>query len=145
MVYREIVAADIPALFSVRVKTHENRLTREELDAMGITEASVKAMLAGSYRGWLCEVDGQVVGFAMGDCATGELWVIAVLPEFIGRGIGAVLLGKVEAWLKQSGCQRLWLTTDVDPTLKAYGFYCQHGWVDDRIENDLRYMKKEYN
>lgn len=139
---REIMPADIPALFAVRVVTHENRLTLDELAALDITEESVARRMMGSFKGWLCEVDGRVVGFAMGDRATGELWVIAVLPEYIGRGIGSALLRQVEDWLKAEGCPRLWLTTDVDPGLKAYTFYRQHGWVDDRIEHGLRYMVK---
>ncbi len=141
--YREIVADDVPALFDVRVVTHENRLTHEELQAMGITVESVREKLRGSYQGWLCETGGRVVGFAIGDRATGELWVIAVLPEYIGQGIGSALLRQVETWLAESGCTRLWLTTDIDPSLKAYAFYRQHGWQDDRIEDGMRYMVKE--
>ena len=137
---REITNADVPDLFAVRVQTHENRLTRDELAALGITEASVRAGLDGSFKGWLCEADGRVVGFAMGDRSTGEMTVIAVLPEYIGRGIGSALLRSVQDWLFGQGCARLWLTTDVDPSLKAYGFYLQHGWTDERIERGLRYM-----
>ena len=142
MTIREIGDPDVPALFAVRTATHENRLTREELTALGITPESVRARLRGSFKGWLCEVDRRVVGFAMGDRSTGELWVIAVLPEYIGRGIGSALLQRVEEWLRASGCARLWLTTDVDTVLEAYGFYLRHGWRDDRVEGDTRYMVK---
>lgn len=142
MQYREITPADIPALFEVRVATDENRLTREELTRLGITEATVAARMANSFAGWLCEVDQKVVGFAMGDRATGELWVIAVLPEFCGRGIGSALLQLVESWLCAQGCTGLWLTTDVDQRLRAYSFYRKHGWEDDGIREGLRYMKK---
>jgi len=142
MNFREITESDIPALFAVRTATEENRLTREELQAMGITEESVKQKLAGSFKGWLCEVQQQVVGFAMGNKTTGELWVIAILPEYVGQGIGARLLDEVEKWLQESGCGRLWLTTEIDEGLKAYGFYRRHGWQDDRIENGMRYMVK---
>ncbi len=142
MEFREIRSDDIPSLFAVRVATHENALSREQLTALGVTDASVKEKLATSFRGWLCEVSGRVVGFAMGDRSTGELWVIAVLPEFIGKGIGSRLLIAVEDWLGESGCSRLWLTTDVDPSLEAYDFYLRHGWKDDRIANGMRYMVK---
>ena len=141
--FREITSSDVPALFDVRTATHQNNMTREELHSLGITVESVREKLEGTYKGWLCEVDGQVVGFAMGDRATGELWVIAVLPEYIGRGIGSRLLRAVEQWLAESGCDRLWLTTDVDQALKAYDFYRSHGWQDDRIEDGLRFMGKE--
>ena len=48
-----------------------------------------------------------------------------------------------EDWLQANGCARLWLTTDLDAGLKAYRFYRQHGWRDDRIEHGLRYMVKD--
>jgi ribosomal protein S18 acetylase RimI-like enzyme len=70
------------------------------------------------------------------------MWVIAVLPGHIGRGIGGALLEKAEAWLFSEGCSELWLTTDLDTRLRAYLFYKKHGWRDWKIENGLRYMKK---
>ena len=140
---REITEDDIPALFGVRVATHENQLTQEELVSLGITQETVKTRLRGTFKGWLCEVNAQVVGFAMGDCSTGELWVIALLPQYVGQGIGSALLRRVEDWLRANGCARLWLTTDLDPGLKAYRFYRQHGWQDDRIAHGLRYMVKD--
>jgi len=143
MNFREITKDDIQSLFAVRVATHENRLTIEELASLGITEETVEEKLAGTYKGWLCEAENLVAGFAMGDWATGELWVIDVLPEYIGKGIGSALLRKVEEWLKEKGCHRLWLTTDIDRSLKAYRFYRDHGWEDDRIEGGMLYMTKD--
>ena len=139
---RQIVIGDIPSLFRVRIATDENRLSIEELAALGIDETSVTKRLVGSCRGWLCEEDGEVVGFAMGDKASGEMWVIAVLPSHVGQGIGGALLESVDQWLSDEGCAELWLTTDVDPTLRAYSFYRRHGWIDWKIEGGMRYMKK---
>lgn len=142
MHYRVITIADIPALFAVRIATDENALSREQLAALGITEASVAERLAETYHGWLCEVDGRVIGFAIGDRATGELWVIAVLPGYVNRGVGSVLLRLVEGWLWEHGCDRLWLTTSIDTCLRAYPFYLKHGWTDDGVRDGLRYMHK---
>src|SRR5215470_3305889 len=86
--FREIEAADIPALFYIRTRTRENRYKLEELERLGITEQSVAEKLSTSYKGWLCTRNGAVVGFCIADRATGELWVIAVLPEFEGSGVG---------------------------------------------------------
>ena len=139
---REITIADIPALFFVRPRTRENALTLEELRALGITPESVATELAGTTRGWLCEtVTGQVAGFCMADRSTGELLVIALLPEYEGRGIGGMLMQRAESWLSQSGCTRAWLTTDLDPTLRAYGFYRHRGWRDWKLERGLRWMQ----
>jgi len=139
---REITDSDIPALFAVRVATRENALTREQLAMMGISEESVAGMLNTTHRGWLCECDSRVVGFAMGNRATGEMWVIAVLPAYEGRGIGGQLLTRVEDWLRSAGWSEIWLTTDVDPALRAYGFYRRRGWRDETIRDGVRYMKK---
>ena len=119
-VIRCIEVSDVPQLFRVRTATDENRLTLDQLAALGINEKSVKEKLLGSYKGWLCEEQGLVVGFAMEDRSSGEMWVIAVLPSHICRGIGCALLEKVETWLFSEGCPGLWLTTDVDTRLRAY-------------------------
>lgn len=138
---REIAVADIPDLFHVRTRTRENVLTDEELAGLGITPASVADRLAATFRGWLCSDDGRVVAFCMADRATGELWVVAVLPAYEGRGIGGRLMDHAEGWLWASGCARAWLTTDVDTTLRAYGFYRSRGWVDWKVEGGLRWMQ----
>ncbi len=139
---RDVTTADIPALFRVRPLTRENALTVEELRALGITPESVAAWLEGSTKGWLCETTtGEVVGFSMAERNTGELLVIALLPEYEGRGIGGRLMQPAESWLAQSGCTRAWLATDLDPDLRAYGFYRRRGWTDWKLERGLRWMQ----
>jgi GNAT superfamily N-acetyltransferase len=139
--FREIGAADIPALFHVRTRTRENTYTLEELHALGITVESVAERLVTSCKGWLCTHAGLVVGFCMADRSTGELWVIAVLPDYEGKGIGNTLMGLAEAWLWEQGWSRAWLTTDIDTALRAYGFYRQRGWTDWKVDDGLRWME----
>ncbi len=143
MKFREIEKFDVPQLFNVRVATRENTLSRQELEDLGINEISVTNMLATNHKGWLCEVDNKVIGFAMGNRDNGELSVIAVLPGFEGKGVGAGLLNRAENWLWSNGWNEIWLTTDVNATLRAYGFYKQQGWEDDKIEKGMRFMKKQ--
>ena len=130
MEFREVRPADVPSLFYVRTRTRENAYTLEELARLGITEITVVEKLSLSFKGWLCQFDDLVVGFCMADRDTGELWVIAVLPDFTRKGIGNSLMALAEEWLWASGCNRAWLTTDVDTKLRAYGFYRNRGWVD---------------
>lgn len=139
--FREITGADVPALFDVRTRTRENNYTLEELEKLSITVVSVAERLATSHKGWLCTDADQVVGFCIADRSAGELWVVAVLPEYEGKGIGNMLMGFAEDWLWASGCTRAWLTTDVDTRLRAYGFYRQRGWTDWKVENGLRWME----
>jgi ribosomal protein S18 acetylase RimI-like enzyme len=98
-VMRPTELSDIPKTFRVRTATDENRLTLAELAPLAINENSVKEKLLSSYKGWLCEEKGSVVGFAIGDRSSGEMWVIAVLPTHVRRGIGGALLEQVETWL----------------------------------------------
>lgn len=141
---REITSADIPALFHVRPRTRENALTIGELRALGITPESVATWINGSTTGWLWESsDGEVAGFCMADRGTGELLVIAMLPAYEGRGIGGQLMQHAETWLAESGCTSAWLTTDLDTSLRAYGFYRHRGWADWKLERGLRWMQLE--
>ena len=126
-IFRQIEARDVKELLHLRTQVKENVLTSEELERRGITESDVIRKLSGSFKGWLCECDGRIVGFAMGDRLTGEMWVIAVLPEYEGRGIGRRLLGLVEEWLF-SFHDELWLTTEDNPNNRAYGVYLKAGW-----------------
>jgi ribosomal protein S18 acetylase RimI-like enzyme len=139
--FREITAADVPALLYVRTRTRENAYTLEELRDLGITADSVTKKLATSFKGWLCTDAGQIVAFCMADRSTAELWVIAVLPQYEGRGIGSMLMSHAEEWLWSTGCARAWLTTDVDTTLRAYGFYRHRGWSDWKLDAGLRWME----
>jgi GNAT superfamily N-acetyltransferase len=138
---REIEAADIPGLFYVRTRTRENRYTLEQLERLGITEESVAQRLSTSCKGWVCTQNGAVAGFCIADRATGELWVIAVLPEFEGKGHGGKLMNFAEEWLWSTGCTRAWLTADTDTTLRAYGFYRKRGWLDWKVEDGVRWMQ----
>jgi GNAT superfamily N-acetyltransferase len=140
--FREMTAADVPAALSyVRPRTRENAMTLEELARLGINAQSVTESLAKSTKGWVCDDAGQVVAFSIADRATGEFLAIAVLPEYEGKGVGGRLMALAEEWLVASGCKRAWLTTDLDTTLRAYGFYRKRGWTDWKIERGLRWME----
>lgn len=114
----------------------------EELASIGITPGSMSAAIKGSHRGWLFEEEGEVGGFAMGDVENAELTVMAMLPKHEGKGIGGALLKRVENWLESQGCEKIWLTTDINPNLRAYGFYRKQGWQDWKIDHGLRFMTR---
>ena len=143
MNYRLIDPQDLGEIFDLRATTRENPYSREDLRQIGITEESVAERLRrATHRGWLCEVGGKIVGFAIGDGTTGELCVIAVLPEFEGKGIGSHLLATVEQWLASAGWKELWLWTASDPKKRAFSFYAKHGWVVTESKTDIVYLRK---
>lgn len=139
---REIVPADMDAIFAVRVATWHTPNAKEDMTRMGITPEAVLAMMRDRTRGWIAEVGARAIGFTMGHARTGEMWVIAVLKEFEGRGVGRALMARVEGWLAAEGCRETWLTTDVDENDRAVGFYKRLGWTDWKFEHGDRYMRK---
>jgi GNAT superfamily N-acetyltransferase len=124
---RAIESQDLSEIIRVRGATRENPFSREALQQIGVTEESIAEWLGTTHRGWLCEDDGRIVGFAIGDGSTGELWVIAVLPGSEGLGIGSQLLAAVEDWLASLGWQEFWLWASSDPGTRAFPFYLNHG------------------
>ena len=139
--YREIEPADVRATIDVRIRTRENTYTEAQLARAGITEESLIERLSSSHKGWLCECDDRVAGFCIADRTNGELWVVAVLPEFERKGIGNELMSRAEKWLWACGWQRAWLTTDLDTSLRAYRFYRRRGWTDWKVSSSLRWME----
>lgn len=129
LVYREMTTAALPAVFAVRVSTVENAVTMRSLqDDYGITPETLAAAMQADVKGWLCEDDGTVVGFAMGDRSNAEVQVVAVRPGHEGRGIGKDLLLRVQRWLFDAGHDPIWLRANPDPSVRATGFYRRLGW-----------------
>jgi GNAT superfamily N-acetyltransferase len=143
MNFRLIQAEDLSEIIEVRSLTRENAFSRAALRNLGITEESTAELLRTTHRGWLCEEEGSIVGFAIGDGKTGELWVIAVLPEFEGRGVGMQLIDSVEGWLWSLGWQELWLWTSPDRQKRAFTFYLKHGWTVSELKDGMLFMKKK--
>ena len=54
--------------------------------------------------------------------------VVAVSPDFEGKGIGKKLLHSVVKSLQSRGCARLWLAASPDPGVRSHGFYRHLGW-----------------
>ncbi|SRR6266536_2876247 len=115
MTFREIEARDVPELFKVRISSRANRMTMEALGSIGITPDSTIKALSVSVAGWLCEVSGKIVGFSMRDKDTGEMLVVAVLPEYENAGIGKRLMELLQQWLFAHGHEEIWLFENPDP------------------------------
>ena len=126
---RQAQPRDIPDMFALRERTRENPISPQELGLLGITpESTAAAMANGRSRSWVCLQDSALVGFATGDSTSGEILVVAVSPDFEGRGIGKRLLRSVMESLQSAGCDRLWLAASPDPRVRSYGFYRYLGW-----------------
>jgi GNAT superfamily N-acetyltransferase len=129
LLFRETLPSDIEGLFSVRARTRENAFSKEALASIGVTAESIaKQMASGRLKGWVCLDSSTLVGFCNGDKETGEVLVLAVLPDYERRGIGAGLLARVVDWLRSVGCNAIWLAASPDARMRAHGFYRSLGW-----------------
>ena len=54
--------------------------------------------------------------------------MVAVRPEYEGRGIGKRLLALAQGWLFSQGHDEIWLIANPDPGVRAHGFYRWLGW-----------------
>jgi len=142
MKYREMLQKDITAIFRVRTSTRENRMSIKELADLGIAPESVSKALKVKTKGWVCEEAGKILGFTVGDGDSGEMLVVAVLPEAEGRGIGRQLMEFVQNWLFFRGHQELWLMENPDPTIRAYSFYRKLGWIPTGEYNNAEHVLK---
>lgn len=127
--YRRTLASDFEKCLDVRSKTRQNPASAEFLASIGITkETQTPLYNDGSLVGFVAESDNEIIGFCTGVTTTGEVQVLAVLPDFEGMGIGKALLQKVVELLFDSGFDKLWLAASPDPEIKAHGFYRHLGW-----------------
>lgn len=74
----------------------------------------------------MVEKHGEILGFAVGNVETGNIWALFVHPDHEGQGIGRALLDTMVEWLFDQGLQRLNLTTE--PGTRAQRFYEESGW-----------------
>lgn len=140
--FRRITAADVDELFLLRSSVRENPFSVEQLAAIGITPESVREALGKWLEGYLCEVPGRIVGFAMADLKARELSVIAVLSDYERKGIGRELLRLTEGILWDAGYTSIWLWTGPDRTTRAYHLYKNTGWIETEIKGHQLFMAK---
>jgi GNAT superfamily N-acetyltransferase len=113
----------------LRGLTRENAISAATLASLGITvESWGNDIERGDLPGYVCTDDGRIVGYCFGDKLTGEIAVLAVLPQYEGRGIGKALLLKVVDDLRCLGHRRLFLGCSSDSSHRSHGFYRHLGW-----------------
>jgi GNAT superfamily N-acetyltransferase len=84
-------------------------------------------------RAWLCEVDGEVVGFSCGRPDPGDIWALFLRESHERRGIGSRLLGLVEDWMFGEGIEYIRLVTE--PGTRAERLYQRRGWLKHGDKN----------
>lgn len=129
LTYRSAVPQDIAACIDLRGRTRENAVSVEQLRTLGVTHESWSDGVAdGRLPGYVCVADGSIVGYCFGNSGTGEVVVLALLPDWEDRGIGKHLLHLIVADFARLGFERLFLGCSSDPNARSYGFYRHLGW-----------------
>jgi GNAT superfamily N-acetyltransferase len=122
LLLRRATRADIPAMSRIRLAVTENALR----DPARITTAMYEDYLERSGRGWVAELDGEIVGFSYADHVNASIWALFVQPGQEGLGLGTALLDQATDWLFARGHARVRLTTGADT--RADRFYAARGW-----------------
>ncbi|QIL77577.1 GNAT family N-acetyltransferase [Hymenobacter sp. HDW8] len=122
MLYREAQVADIPQYMAVRMAVKENQLSNPDR----VTEQDNIDYLTRRGKGWVCEADGQIVGFAIADLQDHSIWALFVHPNYERQGIGRQLQTIMLDWYFNQTQHPVWLSTS--PGTRAEEFYRQSGW-----------------
>ena len=122
MIFREALQTDIPKIQVVRNAVNENKLSNPAL----VTDADCEAFLFVRGKGWVCEVNNIVVGFAIADLHENNIWALFVSPAFAEKGIGKKLHSIMLHWYFEKTQKTVWLGTE--PSTRAETFYSKAGW-----------------
>jgi GNAT superfamily N-acetyltransferase len=124
MVFREATITDIPQIQIVRNAVKENTLSDPAL----VSNADCKEFMTVRGKGWVCEVEQQIVGFAIADLQDDNIWALFLLPEYEHKGIGQALQKMMLDWYFAQGKEKVWLGTAFNT--RAENFYRKSGWKE---------------
>jgi GNAT superfamily N-acetyltransferase len=140
MIIREAQIRDIKDLHAIRLSVKENVL----INPAKVTPQDYEKYLTDLGKGWLCEVDSKIAGFAIVDLPKHNVWALFLSPEYQGKGLGTALHERMLGWYFNHYDQSLWLTTGA--ATKAEKFYRKLGWKEtEKLENgEIRFeLRKE--
>lgn len=124
MIFRDAKLEDISQMQVVRNSVKENALSNPSL----VTYEDYENYLSKRGRGWACEIDNRIVGFAIVDMVDNNVWALFVDPVFESRGIGKKLHDiMLEQYFNETDTT-LWLGTA--PNTRAEKLYRAKGWKE---------------
>jgi GNAT superfamily N-acetyltransferase len=139
-IVRPALPNDLEAI--ARVHTESSRAAYAGIapaDPDGLTrrEAAWRDLLGASdFTPCVAEVDGKIVGVSnvgagREDATVGELYVLYVLPEHWGTGVGQQLLEHAHATLAKRFPEAVLTVLAANP--RARRFYERNGWTLERV------------
>jgi len=124
MIYREAEIRDIEQIQFVRNAVKENRLSDPAL----VPDKDVEEYMTKRGKGWVCEVDEKIIGFAIVDMIDNNVWALFVHPDFEAMGVGKKLHQAMMDWYFVQTNKTIWLGTA--PNSRAESFYRMQGWKE---------------
>jgi GNAT superfamily N-acetyltransferase len=124
MILREADTGDISQIQFVRNAVKENRLS----DPSQVTDEDVEEYINNRGKGWVCDLDGKIIGFAIVDLIENNVWALFVHPDFETLGIGKKLHRAMMDWYFLQTKEKIWLGTE--PKSRAEKFYRMQGWKE---------------
>ena len=115
---------DIYQIQVVRNLVKENQLSDPAL----VPDSDVEDYITRRGKGWVCEIDGEVVGFAIADLVDNNIWALFIHPGFERIGIGQKLHDEMLNWYFSQTDKTVWLGTS--PKTRAELFYRKAGWKE---------------
>ena len=115
---------DIPQIQIVRNSVTENTLSDPNL----VTNEDCEVYLTVRGKGWVCEIDAQIVGFAIVDLQENNIWALFLDPKFERQGIGRQLHDIMLDWYFTQTQATVWLGTAFNT--RAEKFYRKAGWKE---------------
>jgi GNAT superfamily N-acetyltransferase len=124
MIFREAKREDISGIQFVRNAVQENRLSDPAL----VTDQDCEDFMFRRGKGWVCEDQGKIIGFAIADLVDHNVWALFVLPGCEGKGVGRQLHDDMINWYFAQTSASIWLGTA--PGTRAENFYRKAGWQE---------------
>ncbi len=124
MIFREATIEDIPQIQIVRNSVTENTLSDPAL----VPDKDCEEFMFVRGKGWVCEIDKQITGFAIADLKENNIWALFLLPAFEKQGIGKRLHDMMVDWYFTQTKDKVWLGTS--PNTRAESFYRKAGWKE---------------
>ncbi len=123
MPVRTATIDDIAQIQIVRNAVTENTLSDPGL----VTDEDCKIFLTERGKGWVFDINHEIVGFAIVDLQDNNIWALFIRPEFEKQGIGRQLHDMMLDWYFEQTKETVWLGTA--PKTRAETFYKKAGWA----------------
>lgn len=124
MIIREATIQDIKQIQRVRNAVTENTLSDPGL----VTDEDCREFLTRRGKGWVAEVNNEIVGFSIADLQDHNIWALFLHPDFEKKGIGRQLHDSMLEWYFTQTSTTVWLSTS--PGTRAEQFYRKAGWTE---------------